>query len=369
MRWVVYVDMDAFYVACELRDHPELVGQKVIVGPNPHDGPSRGVVLSASYEARRDGVRSAMPVMQADRLSPDAVWIAPHMEKYERVSHEIRAFLAQRATQVLPLSIDEAAVFIDVEQASAAETWARRLQQDLKAELALSASLGVAVSRVVAKIASDREKPGGLVVVPPETTATFLAPLSVRVVPGIGPKTEKALAELGVRTMSDVSSSNVAGLRRALGGFADELRDLARGIVHEPTEIEARDPVSRSTDHTFPSDVQRMEDLEVALHQMARELSQVLDHEHLRYQNVTVGLRWSDFTRTQRGRSLPATQRGTAALESAAVRILRDAWAEEQRGRGRPLRTLSLRVSRLSSAAGGNRPLESFAAEEDRGVN
>ncbi|EQD52996.1 DNA polymerase IV, partial [mine drainage metagenome] len=155
-EWILYVDLDAYYVSCERRDRPELADRPVIVGPPPAAGPTRGVVLSASYDVRARGVRSAMPVAQAARLAPDAVWVAPDFAKYERVAEEFRACLGRVSPHVEPLSIDEAAVRIGPGSAERARAAAVEVQSMLRAELGLPSSIGVATARVVAKIASDR---------------------------------------------------------------------------------------------------------------------------------------------------------------------------------------------------------------------
>ncbi|HEV8050693.1 MAG TPA: DNA polymerase IV, partial [Thermoplasmata archaeon] len=187
MRWVLYVDIDAYYVSCELRTRPELVGRAVIVGPDPHLGATRGVVLSASYEARAFGVRSAMPVGEAARRCPDAVWLPADFPKYGAMAEEVRTLLRGRFGDVVPLSIDEAAVSVDAADDEAAGAAALSAQTALREQLGLPASIGVATSRTVAKIASDRAKPGGVVVVRPGSVATFLAPLPIRAIPGVGP--------------------------------------------------------------------------------------------------------------------------------------------------------------------------------------
>jgi DNA polymerase IV len=227
--WIVYVDLDAYYVSCEVRDRPELVGKEVIVGPPPAAGPSRGVVLSASYEARRHGVKSAMPAQAAARLAPDAVWVAPDFEKYERVAEQVRELLRRFSPDVLPLSIDEAAVGLGSVSADEARAVAEDVQRALRRELNLPASLGVATTRVVAKIATDRAKPGGILVVKPSEVASFLEPLPVRAIPGVGPKTEALLDALDVRTIGEIARRRPRDLERVLGSFARDLLALARG--------------------------------------------------------------------------------------------------------------------------------------------
>lgn len=361
MRWTLYVDLDAYYVSCELRERPELVGRPVIVGPPPSAAPTRGVVLSASYEARKFGVRSAQPAGQAARLCPDAVWIAPDHAKYGRISHEVRALLERFSSDVVPWSIDEAAVGVEADGPEAAREVAARLQAAIRSELALPASLGVAATRVVAKIATDRAKPGGIVVVPPGAEAAFLAPLSVRAIPGVGPKTEEALNHAGITTIGELAARKPSELARSVGSLAGELVRLARGRATDPVETESG-PRSRSTDHTFARDVDAWEELETATRALAEDLAGSLEREGLRYGSVGVALRWADFSRSQRIRALPAAHEGRSSIETSAVRLARELWDAERVGRGRAVRTVSVRTERLSPRTQRQVSLDEFGA-------
>ncbi|MCI4364318.1 MAG: DNA polymerase IV, partial [Thermoplasmata archaeon] len=232
MRWVFYVDMDAFYVSCELKERPELVGTPVVVGRQPKSSHDRGVVLSASYEARARGVRSAMPSVRAAELLPDATWIPPDFSKYEAASRALSELLDASEENVRRRSIDEAVFEGEYPDALEARGKAVALQSEIRSRLGLPASIGVSPYEVVAKIASDRAKPAGVLVVAGEETAGFLAALPVRSIPGVGPKAEAVLAELGVKTIDDLRRTDPGRLRRRFGRFGDELRALARG---EPT--------------------------------------------------------------------------------------------------------------------------------------
>jgi DNA polymerase IV len=344
--WVLYVDLDAFYVSCELRDRPDLRGRPVIVGPPPAEGPTRGVVLSASYEARPSGVRSAMPVAVAARLCPDAVWIRPDFAKYERNSREVRAVLRRHSPTVIPYSIDEAAVVVRNVDAEEAGRVAGRIQRELLEELALPSTVGVARSRTIAKIATDLAKPAGIRVVRPEEAAAFLAPLPVRAIPGVGPKTEELLHGRGVVTIGDLAARKPSDLARPLGAFGADLIALARGEPREEPE-ESDEPRSRSTDHTFAQDVDRWDEIESAVRSLARDLAASLDQENLRYGTVGVAFRWSDFSRSQRSRSLGAAREGVVPLTEAAVRLARELWESERSSRQRPIRTVSVRTERF----------------------
>ncbi len=358
--WVLYVDLDAYYVAAELRERPELVGRPVIVGVAPSAESLRGVVLSASYEARAFGVHSAQPVRTAARLCPDAVWIPPDFAKYERLADEVRALLREFAERLVPYSIDECVLVPRAATAEEAVATARSAQRRLKEELGLGASIGVATSRVVAKMASDRAKPGGILLVRPHEVSDFLAPLPVRAIPGVGPRTDAILAAHGVRTVGELASRRPSDLLRELGGFARELVALARGVPAEGSEAEPSRR-SRSADRTFERDAASIEEVEPVVRSLAEGLALSLASEELRYGSVVVALRWADFDRSQRGRSLPAASEGPAVLVEEALHLARALWATERAGRARPVRTVSVRAERLSDKTQRQVSLDEFA--------
>jgi nucleotidyltransferase/DNA polymerase involved in DNA repair len=361
-RWILYVDLDAYYVTCELRDRPQLKGRPVIVGPPPSAGPTRGVVLSASYEARPFGVHSALPVRIAARLCPDAVWIPPDFPKYERTAEEVRALLRRHSPDVVPYSIDEAAVTVGVPTVAEAVDVARSIQRELGEKLRLTASIGVATTRVVAKMASDKAKPGGLLAVPPENVAEFVAPLPIRAVPGVGPRTEEILARHGIRTVGDLARQRTSDLVRDLGGFAHSLVQLARGNPKESPD-DASGPRSRSTDRTLERDATSWEELEPIVRSLAHRLGEALEREGLRYASTGVAFRWSDFDRSQRTRALPAAREGPTVLVEETVRLARSLWEEERAGRGRAVRTVSVRAERLVERTQQQASLDQFDAE------
>jgi nucleotidyltransferase/DNA polymerase involved in DNA repair len=355
--WILYVDLDAYYVACELKERPELRGRPVIVGRPPTDAPTRGVVLSASYEARRFGVRSAMPVVTAARLCPDAVWISPDFPKYAENARRVRAILDRFSPKVVPYSIDEAAVYASVPTADRARAMAVAIQTALRTELDLPASLGVATTRTVAKIATDRAKPAGILVVPPEEVAAFLAPLPVRAIPGVGPKTDELLRAAGIVSIGDLTARPPRELEQRFGGLARELVAIARGNPHESPD-EYAGPRSRSTDRTFDTDVTSWEEIEPSVRALAEDLAVALDREGLRYATVGVGLRWGDLARTQRRRTLSAAHEDAAPMVEEAVRLARELWDVERSGRARSVRTVSVRAEQLERRTQRQRSLD-----------
>ena len=363
--WVVYVDLDAYYVSCELRERPDLTGKMVIVGPPPGAGPSRGVVLSASYDARALGVRSAMPTGTASRLAPNAVWVPPDFAKYERVAREVRVLLARFSADVEPLSIDEAAVRVGPGPPERARAIAERVQAALSAELHLPSSLGVATTRIVAKIATDRAKPGGIVVVPAESVASFLAPLPVRAIPGVGPKTEALLGEAGFATIGDLAKPRPSELAKIVGSFARELSALARGSPRE-TAGSYSGPRARQTDLTFPRDATRWEELAPTIAQLANDLGNALTTDGWRYGSAGVAFRWGDFSRSSRTHALPAMAEGPDPLRDAALRLGRELWDRTTAGGPRTVRTVSVRAERLVQRSQRQISLDEFPSP---GVN
>jgi nucleotidyltransferase/DNA polymerase involved in DNA repair len=362
MRWTVYVDLDAYYVSVELRERPELVGRPVIVGPPPQEGPSRGVVLSASYEARRFGVHSAQPAAQAARLCPEAVWIRPDHAKYGRAAEEVRTVLRRFSNDVIPFSIDEASVLVELPTAEEAETVGRQVQAALRSELQLPASVGVARTRAVAKIATDRAKPGGVLLVPPEYEAEFLAPLPVRAIPGVGPKTEEVFRSVGVTTIGELASRKPSELVRRVGGYVREWVALARGEGQDPVEWDSG-PRSRSTDRTFPRDLASWEEVEPAVRELSADLAESLEKEGLRFATVGVAFRWNDFARSQHSRTLGASHEGSESIATTAVRLARELWETERATRGRTVRTLTVRVERLTERRQRQASLETFGTD------
>lgn len=360
LRWTVYVDLDAYYVACERRGRPELRGRPVIVGPPPTERPTRGVVLSASYEARAFGIHSAQPARAAAALCPEALWIAPDFPKYERISRAVRALLAEFSGEVVPFSIDEAALVVPAPDAAAIRAVAERVQRALADRLELPASLGVATTRLVAKLATDRAKPAGIVVVPPSDVAAFVAPLPIGAVPGVGPKTEERLHARGIERIGEFAVVRPSDAARWLGSFGRELVALARGELEE-TPIVDVGPRSRSAERTFATDVVEWAPLAAAIRALAGDLARGLAEEGVRYGAAGVALRWADFTRGQRVRAFGAAHEGAEPLIERALHVGRELWEAEQRGAGRAVRTVSVRAERLSERRQRQATLDRFA--------
>ncbi|MDI6711778.1 MAG: DNA polymerase IV [Anaerosomatales bacterium] len=290
-RAVLHVDMDAFFAAVEQLDDPALRGRPVIVGGSPD---SRGVVSTASYEARVFGVRSAMPSATAARLCPGAVWLRPRFERYAEVARAVREIFSSVTPLVENASIDEA--YLDVTPGESGEhpaAVARRIQ-DAVGRMGLSCSIGVATSKCVAKIASDQEKPGGLVVVEPGTEAAFLAPLPVGALGGIGPAAQKRLARFGVTTLGELAELDPAVAREALGAFGPVAVQRARGVDPRPVVVE-RTVKSVSNEVTFEHDLTR-DEAESRLSGLVEKVASRLRARGLACRTLTVKVRFADMT-------------------------------------------------------------------------
>ncbi|MFO1541031.1 MAG: DNA polymerase IV [Chloroflexota bacterium] len=317
---ILHVDLDAFFAAVEQRDRPELRGRPVVVGGS--DPTRRGVVSAASYEARRFGVRSAMPLRTAHRLCPDAVFLPVDGARYAAVSRAVMAILRRFSPLVEQVSIDEA--FLDVAGTEALhgspEAVARAIRAAIASEERLTASVGVAGSRLVAKIASDLRKPDALVVVPAGTEADFLAPLPIGRLWGVGEKTRAALAELGVRTIGDLAALPEDVLLRRLGANGPLLLGRARGV--DPTPVGTGEAAkSVGHEHTFPEDTSDAEAIDRTLLALADGVARRLRTGGVRAATVTVKVRDATFATHTRQRTLAAPTDDAAELRAIAAAL------------------------------------------------
>jgi DNA polymerase-4 len=321
-RTILHVDLDAFFAAVEQRDHPELRGKPVIVGGG---GPSdRGVVSTASYEARKFGVHSAMPLRTAGRLCPQGIFLPVDGRKYQAESRKVMAILRRFTPQVQPVSIDEA--FLDVTASRAlfgdGEAIARAIKSTVSGEVGLTISVGVATTKLVAKVASDLRKPDGLVVVPPGEEAAFLAPLAISRLWGVGEKTAAALAEFGVRTIGDLAALPPDALERRLGKHGASLVTRARGV--DPDPVAGGEPAkSIGHEHTFDRDTADREVIERTLLGMADGVAGRLRSSRLRAVTITLKLRDASFATITRQTSLETPADLTEPIFEAALALLR----------------------------------------------
>ncbi|NEN06630.1 DNA polymerase IV [Diaminobutyricibacter tongyongensis] len=342
---ILHVDMDAFFAAVELLDHPELRGLPAIVG---HPGP-RSVVTSATYEARRFGVRSAMPVSQALRLCPSAIILPPHMEKYREYSERVMTIFSEVTPLVEPLSIDEA--FLDVSGARRLLGSPRRIAELIRTrvrdETGLTCSVGAASTKFVAKLASGRAKPDGLLVIPASETLAYLRPLPVGALWGVGESTRQSLQRLGLRTVADLADTPLAVLQRAVGEASGrKLHDLANGVDPRSVVVTTRE---KSVGHemTFEQDVSDPVRLRRELLRLSTQVGARLRKHELVGRTVALKLRFSDFRTVTRSRTLAEpTNVGRRIFEEATS--IYDAL---DLGRT-PIRLIGVRVEQLDDAGG-----------------
>jgi len=340
--------MDAFYASVEQRDRPELRGLPVIVGASPG---GRGVVSTASYEARRFGVRSAMPISRAVRLCPHGVYLPVDMDKYQRVSVEIMAILGDFSPLVEPVSVDEA--FLDLSGTTALfgppDEAVRRIKTRIRADTGLTASAGLAANKFVAKVASDLRKPDGLVIVPPGAEAGFLAPLPVERLWGVGKVLAETLATMGIATIGQLQGIPAATLARRFGEHGRQLHDLAFGRDDRP--VEPSTPAkSIGAETTFGVDCRDPERLRRTLRRHAERVARQLREEHLAGARVTLKLRYADFRTLTRSHTGDPTQDGLDLYRRALTLLDREAVSE-------PVRLIGLSASSLGPAGQGQLPL------------
>ena len=345
-RIVFHVDMDAFYASCELKQHPEWRGKPVIVGADPREGRGRGVVLTATYEARKYGVRSGMPISQAYRQckDPETVYVPPHFDLYVRTSREAFETVRSFADVFEPWGIDEA--FLDV--TARAGTWerARVLAAELKAAVRerheLVCSVGVAPNKAVAKIASDFEKPDGLTVVEPEGVESFLAPIPVNRIFGVGKKTDARLETLGIRTIADLAAYPKEDLEKLFGSWADHMANVARGIDDSPVQPWTGPPKSIGSETTFDEDTRDPETVHAVVQDLIGEVHPQLEQDGLVYRTVGIKVRFEDFDTHTAAKSLRVHTRDKEPIVEQTRAMLR-AFLED----GRKIRLLGVRLSNL----------------------
>lgn len=335
--FVAHFDVDAFYASVEIRDNPQLRGKPLAVAGSSR----RAVVLTASYEARPFGVRSALPLYRAREACPQLVVVPPRMATYRDVSREIFAIFGARGFPVEGLSLDEAFVALGDVSFGEACAIARAIRADVLAETKLTVSAGVATGKMVAKIASDSCKPDGLLAIAPGDEAEFLAPLSVGRLWGIGPKTQARLEGCGITTIGDLVRLDDARLHELFGSWSAQVRDLARGIDTRAVDP-ARETKSISSEETFEYDVRDEARLIDVLREQARDVAASLEKEDLSAQTVGVKIKRANFTTFGRQTHLAEPTRDARRIFRAAVHCLRRA----ELG-GEPVRLLGLRVATL----------------------
>jgi DNA polymerase-4 len=304
-RYIVHVDMDAFFAGVEQRDNPACKGKPVIVGADPKGGKGRGVVSTCSYEARKFGIHSAMPISIAYRKCPHGIFLGVNMAKYARESHRIFEILERFTPDIEPISIDEA--FLDITGSyhlfgTPVET-CQKIKSTVRTETSLTASIGLAPNMMTAKIASDIGKPDGLIKVDEENLLDFLYPLPVEKLWGVGEKTKQELVKIGIRTIGDLAKRSVEKIERYFGKNGAHAWGLANGI--DPRKVEATDEVkSISNEHTFEEDTGSDHAIKDTIMHLSEKVSRRLRKAGLKGKTVTLKIRFSDFKTYTRARTL-----------------------------------------------------------------
>ncbi|MFZ0545482.1 MAG: DNA polymerase IV [Candidatus Promineifilaceae bacterium] len=336
-RAILHLDMDAFFVNVHILDHPEDGGIPLIVGGRPEE---RGVVASASYEARRRGVHSAMPAITAVRLCPEVKFVGHNWPRIRECSHRVMEILGEYGP-LEKMSVDEA--YIDLSSHPDPQTLAGEIRQQVKAETRLPASVGLATSKLVAKVASDYDKPEGNTIVLPGEEAAFLAPLPVRAIWGIGPRTAERLAILSIYTCGELAAADPSEMAAEFGQQAAGMQRRAQGIDNRPVEPDRGPPKSISNEWTFNEDVNDAAVLLARLEKMILSVGRSLRENDLMAQTVYLKFRLADFTTFTRQKTV------TVPFDSNEdIRLLAHAIWEENWPPGQRMRLLGIGVSKLS---------------------
>ncbi|MFB3765146.1 MAG: DNA polymerase IV [Methanotrichaceae archaeon] len=345
MRVILHVDLDAFYPSVEIREHPELKGRPVVVGADPRGGTGRGVVSSASYEARKFGIRSAMPISRAWRLCPNCIYLRPHFDLYIPASSAIMDILKSHAGKFEQGGIDEAYLDISskVKDFNEAGEFARHIMEEVLEKENLTCSIGVGPNKLVAKIASDYRKPFGLTVVKPDNIKDFLFPLKVGKIPGVGPKTEQALRKLNIETIRDLVSLTPETLTRLFGSLGIRLYEYANGIDNSEV-VEEYETKSIGRDITFERDLDNEAQIFQVLDELAEEVRAYVIANGFKFKTITVRVRYEDFDTHTRSKSLLFPTNDFEILKNNAKRLI----APFLRG-NKKLRLIGVRVSSLIS--------------------
>ena len=339
-RAIIHIDMDAFYASVEQRDNPELKGKPVIIGGSVE---SRGVVSTASYEARKYGVHSAMPMAEAHRLCPDGVYLPVDMQKYRLVSHQIMDIFHRFTPEVEAISLDEA--FLDVTASQklfgTAEEIGREIKRQIKTELNLTASVGLSYNKFLAKLASDMDKPDGFYQIGPEELESKVWPLPVRRMMGVGGKTAQLLEEMGVRTIGQLAKMNVGLLEHILGKQGIMMYEVANGVDNRMVEP-VRESKSVGRETTFPKDISERYVLETILFTLADDVCHTLRTTNLKGRTVAIKIRYPDFRSITRAQTLDGYTSSFEPVFEAVKQLMEHNYKD-----GTPVRLIGVTVSGL----------------------
>ncbi len=348
--------MDAFFAAIEEREKPWLAGLPVVIGADPQNGRGRGVVSTANYRARAYGICSAMPISKAWRLSeearrgrnPPAVFLKPNIERYAEVGKEIMAILRKSVPRIEEASIDES--YLDLSfcgDIAEAEKLCRMLKKEIRETQGLTASVGIGPNKLIAKIASDLQKPDGLTVVEEKDAEEFLSPLPIRKIPGIGPKTEALFLKQGIKSVCDLKGFSREALQEMLGKWGSALYEAIRGRDDSPL-VEQYVAKSIGEQETFSRDTRNPNLICERLTAMCRSVFERLEREgFMSFRTVVVIVRFSNFDTRSRARTLPAPASRLKPLQSEALRLILPFLDSRENPKGRAIRLIGVRLEKL----------------------
>jgi len=359
-RVILHVDMDAFYASAESRRNPALVGLPIIVGADPKGGKGRGVVAGCSYEARKFGVHSAQPISRAYRLCPQAVYLRPDFTLYEEASARIMDILRSFSEKVEVMGLDEAFVDIsdkatDFEQAAQV---GRKIKDEIKAREGLTCSIGVAPNKAIAKIASDYQKPDGITIVTPEQATSFLRPLPVSRISGVGKKTAEILEKVGVKTIGDLAGFPAARIVELFGKWGIRLWEIANGI-DETLVVTSYEIKSISNETTFEEDVGDRAVVIETLDKLANDVYSRATQDGFMWKTIGIKLRFEDFSTFTRAKSRNDYTNGLEIVRDSA----RSLFSEFEKD-PRKIRLVGVRVSNLRRTDSSQETLLSWSKEQ-----
>lgn len=356
MRIVVHIDMDAFFASVEERDNRRLAGKPIAVGADPKEGKGRGVVSTANYAARAYGIHSALPISKAWRLSEEArkrgempvVFVSPRMRVYEEVSARIRTLVMKRFSAIEQASIDEFYADASVyENFSAVEEACKALQAEIVKKEKLTCSIGIGPNKLIAKIASDRKKPQGLTVVPPDAVLGFLEPLSVRVIPGIGPKTENILQSRKIRSIGELRKLSEDQLVKQFGKHGRDMHARARGEDEAAVE-EDREARSVGEQETFEEDVSAPETIVYALQRISMDVFRRLIKDGFKgCHTVVLIVRFDDFTTVNRSHTVKEPFMRESDIRFIALQLVAPFFDKRENPQGKRFRLIGVRLEKL----------------------
>jgi len=347
---IFHVDMDSFYASCELSRRPGMESEPFVVGADPRDGKGRGVVLACNYVAKRQGLKSGMPISRAWELSPSAHYVRPDFEFYGEVSSKVIQILRNFADRTEQVSIDEA--YLDVTKRlndhegelndSAIRNLALEIKKSVFENQAITCSIGVSNSKIIAKIATDMSKPNGLTIVRPSEVIAFLSPLPVGKIPGVGKVTEKILQEkFHIEKISDISHVSLDDLKEVLGRSALWLSNIANGVDRSEV-VESWDPVSISSETTFDEDEGDYSKVKSVMSEVAKDVYSRVEKEEYLFRNIGIKIRFTGFETHTRSKSLNSHSASLDVLSRECEKLLSEFYESEKK-----VRLIGVRVSSL----------------------